>query len=263
MPLHLALKEPPKYRAGDAAGRVILANYTPSTLERFLRVFDNFKYGDIWAPGSTDAIMASHMQCQFDATQVPEGRAAITVYGFGPFELRNGGSALWDERQHEVADWISPTISALRIEHFRRKRHWPPVRYAARNFQTFANVSTRRCQRCRGISASDRGAPADKGACQTESAWHRAALPDRNGDQRVERKRSRPRHCDQGLRGSPNRFRSVDHTMRFFTPEGGELIEIMNVAPERNRVVIQGKIMGAMPMKAVLTRSNYVKVSNF
>ena len=41
--------------------------------------------------------------------------------------------------------------------------------------------------------------------------------------------------------------------MRFFTPEGGELIEIMNVAPERNRVVIQGKIMGAMPMKAVLT----------
>ena len=106
MPLHLALKEPPKYRAGDAAGRVILANYTPSTLERFLRVFDNFKYGDIWAPGSTDAIMASHMQCQFDATQVPEGRAAITVYGFGPFELRNGGSALWDERQHEVADWI-------------------------------------------------------------------------------------------------------------------------------------------------------------
>ena len=41
--------------------------------------------------------------------------------------------------------------------------------------------------------------------------------------------------------------------MRFFTPEGGELIEIMTVTPERNRVVIHGKIMGAMPMKAVLT----------
>lgn len=41
--------------------------------------------------------------------------------------------------------------------------------------------------------------------------------------------------------------------MRFFTPEGGELIEIMTVAPETNRVVIYGKIMGAMPMKAVLT----------
>lgn len=41
--------------------------------------------------------------------------------------------------------------------------------------------------------------------------------------------------------------------MRFFTPEGGELIEIMNVTPERNHVVIQGKIMSAMPMRAVLT----------
>ena len=38
MPLHLALKEAPKYRAGDAAGRVVLANYTPSTLESFLKI---------------------------------------------------------------------------------------------------------------------------------------------------------------------------------------------------------------------------------
>jgi phytoene dehydrogenase-like protein len=106
MPQHFALKEPPKYYAGDDAGRVILANYAPSTLERFLRVFDNFRYGDMWAPGSTDAIMASHMQCQFDPTQVPAGNAAITVYGFGPFELRDGGSAAWDDRQNEVADWL-------------------------------------------------------------------------------------------------------------------------------------------------------------
>ncbi len=40
--------------------------------------------------------------------------------------------------------------------------------------------------------------------------------------------------------------------MRFFTPEGGELIEIMTVTPERDGVLIQGKIMGAMPMKVVL-----------
>jgi phytoene dehydrogenase-like protein len=106
MPLHLALNEPPQYVAGDEAGRVILANYAPSTLERFLRIFDNYRYGDMWAPGSTDSIMASHMQCQFDPTQVPAGKAAITVYGFGPFELRDGGSAAWDRRQSEVADWV-------------------------------------------------------------------------------------------------------------------------------------------------------------
>jgi phytoene dehydrogenase-like protein len=106
MPLHLALNEPPKYVAGKDAGRVILGNYAPSTLERFLKVFDNYRYGDMWASGSTDNIMASHMQCQFDPTQVPDGKAAITVYGFGPFDLRDGGSAAWDTRQNEVANWI-------------------------------------------------------------------------------------------------------------------------------------------------------------
>jgi phytoene dehydrogenase-like protein len=106
MPLHLALREPPKYLAGDEAGRVILANYTPSTLERLLRVFDNYRYGDMWASGSTDSIMASHMQCQFDPSQAPAGGAALTIYGFGPFELRDGGSAAWDRRQQEVGDWI-------------------------------------------------------------------------------------------------------------------------------------------------------------
>jgi phytoene dehydrogenase-like protein len=105
MPLHLALKEPPQYICGAEAGRVILANYAPPTLERFLRLFDNYRYGDLWAEGSTDSIMASHMQCQFDATQCPPGRAAITVYGFGPFDLRTG-AASWDERQSEVGDWV-------------------------------------------------------------------------------------------------------------------------------------------------------------
>ncbi len=105
-PLHLALAEPPKYKAGDEAGRVILANYTPSTLERFLRLFDNFRYGDVWAPGSTDCTMASHMQCQFDPTQVPAGRAAITVYGFSPFDLRDGGSKAWDARGEDIGNWF-------------------------------------------------------------------------------------------------------------------------------------------------------------
>jgi hypothetical protein len=40
--------------------------------------------------------------------------------------------------------------------------------------------------------------------------------------------------------------------MKFFTPEGGELIEIMTVATEGDNVAIRGKIMGAMPMTAIL-----------
>jgi phytoene dehydrogenase-like protein len=105
MPQHLALNEPPVYKCGADAGRVILANYAPPTLERFLRIFDNYRYGDMWGEGSTDTILASHMQCQFDPTQCPEGKAAITVYGFGPYDLRTGAES-WDDRQWEVADWL-------------------------------------------------------------------------------------------------------------------------------------------------------------
>lgn len=106
MPQHYALNEAPKFKAGQEAGEVILANYAPADLERFLKVFDNYRYGDMWAEGSNDTILASHMQCQFDPTQVPEGKTAITVYGFGPFNLRGGGSAEWDERKDEMADWL-------------------------------------------------------------------------------------------------------------------------------------------------------------
>ncbi len=41
--------------------------------------------------------------------------------------------------------------------------------------------------------------------------------------------------------------------MKFFTPDGDELIEIMTLATEGGNIAIRGKIMGAMPMTAVLT----------
>ncbi len=105
MPQHFALNEAPQYICGPEAGKVILANYAPPTLERFLRLFDNYRFGDMWAEGSTDTIMASHMHCQFDPSQCPPGKAAITVYGFGPYDLRTGAES-WDERQWEVGDWL-------------------------------------------------------------------------------------------------------------------------------------------------------------
>jgi hypothetical protein len=40
--------------------------------------------------------------------------------------------------------------------------------------------------------------------------------------------------------------------MKFFTPDMGELIEIITVEPDGNSVIIKGKIMGTMPMKVVL-----------
>lgn len=133
MPQHLALNEPPKYKCGEDAGRVILANYAPPTLERFLRLFDNYRYGDMWAEGSTDTILASHMQCQFDPSQCPEGKAAITVYGFGPYDLRTG-AASWDERQWEIGDWL--------LERYREfATNITPENIIARRFDTPLEVS--------------------------------------------------------------------------------------------------------------------------
>ncbi len=40
--------------------------------------------------------------------------------------------------------------------------------------------------------------------------------------------------------------------MKFFTPEKTELIVITSVAPHPDGLMVEGKIMGAMPMKAVL-----------
>ena len=41
--------------------------------------------------------------------------------------------------------------------------------------------------------------------------------------------------------------------MKFFTPEKTELMVIESVAPHPDGIEIAGTIMGAMPMKAVLT----------
>jgi hypothetical protein len=41
--------------------------------------------------------------------------------------------------------------------------------------------------------------------------------------------------------------------MKLFTPEKAELLNVTAVAAHRDGLIIHGRIMGAMPMKAVLT----------
>lgn len=40
--------------------------------------------------------------------------------------------------------------------------------------------------------------------------------------------------------------------MRLLMPDGGELIEVTSIERSENNLLIKGKIMGAMPMSAVL-----------
>ena len=40
--------------------------------------------------------------------------------------------------------------------------------------------------------------------------------------------------------------------MRFYTPDKTELIVIKSIQPHKDGLIIEGTIMGAMPMKAIL-----------
>jgi phytoene dehydrogenase-like protein len=99
---HLALNAPPRYHAGEEAAKVALVNFAPSRLEAYRRIFDDFRYGDL----GQHAIMAAHVNSQFDPSRAPPDKAALTIFGFGPWELRDGGSAAWETRKSHYADWL-------------------------------------------------------------------------------------------------------------------------------------------------------------
>jgi len=103
MTQHYALREPPKYHAGPAPGKAALANFAPSTLEQFVRCFDAFRFGDM---GSDHCMLAAHENSQYDPSRAPPGGATLTLFGFGPFDLRDGGSAAWRTRKDEIGLWI-------------------------------------------------------------------------------------------------------------------------------------------------------------
>ena len=98
MTAHFALNAPPAYKAGEEPGRAALVNFAPANLESYRRVFDDFRYGRV----PKDQIMAAHVNSQFDPSRAPPGKAALTVFGFAPFELHDGGSAAWVRRKEEI-----------------------------------------------------------------------------------------------------------------------------------------------------------------
>lgn len=102
MSAHYALREPPKLHAGDGPSKVALMNFAPASLEAYLRIFDDVRYGDL----PSRPIMAAHNNAQWDASRAPNGGATLTIYAFGPFNLRDGGNAAWDERKPEFQRYV-------------------------------------------------------------------------------------------------------------------------------------------------------------
>ena len=109
MASHFALREMPKYYAGEECSRVALMNFAPATLEGYMRIFDDVRYGDL----PSRPIMAAHNNVQFDPSRAPAGGSALTIFGFGPYALRDGGAAAWDGRKEEMGRWQRDMMSVF------------------------------------------------------------------------------------------------------------------------------------------------------
>ncbi|MBU2608383.1 MAG: NAD(P)/FAD-dependent oxidoreductase [Chloroflexi bacterium] len=101
----LALNEAPKYKAGGDVNNTFFVEYAPSSMEEFLRAFEEFDYG---IPNSTLPSIAT--ATILDPTRAPEGKHTMYLWNYEPYNLKDGGPSRWDEIKQEVADSILQTV---------------------------------------------------------------------------------------------------------------------------------------------------------
>ena len=70
-------------------------------MEDYLRIFDGFVYG---IPNTRMPLMG--VATLVDPSRAPEGKHTLYLYHFEPYNLKDGGSAKWDEIKQEIADGI-------------------------------------------------------------------------------------------------------------------------------------------------------------
>lgn len=100
-----AFKEAPKYKAGGDVDHAAMVELTPGTMDEFLALFDQYRYGipNIKIPLM---IVATHI----DPTRAPEGYHTGYLYHYEPYNLKPGGAARWDEIKQEIADGILEVV---------------------------------------------------------------------------------------------------------------------------------------------------------
>ncbi|OAN56227.1 phytoene desaturase family protein [Sphingobium sp. TCM1] len=96
--MHLALNEEPKFKIGDSVDPFFWIERSHSDVEEFAQAFRDMEYG---IPRRDFAAWVG--QHKIDKTRVPEGKSALHIYAFAPYNLKNGGPAKWDEIGAEVA----------------------------------------------------------------------------------------------------------------------------------------------------------------
>jgi len=101
----VALKESPKFKAGGDVNKAVMVEATPGTMDEFLQLFDQYKYG---IPNTTMPLMITATLC--DPSRAPAGKHTLYLYHYEPYNLKPGGASRWDAIKQEVADGIMDTV---------------------------------------------------------------------------------------------------------------------------------------------------------
>jgi len=97
-----ALKEAPRFRFPPEAARTALTFFAPASMEAYLRIYDDLRYGDL----PKDLVACTYDHAQWDPSRAPPGGGTLDVVCFCPFDLREGGSAAWDERKDDYQRYL-------------------------------------------------------------------------------------------------------------------------------------------------------------
>jgi phytoene dehydrogenase-like protein len=100
-PTHLATTEAPAFPVDGAATVVPVASGTAPSVDRLLRMGSDAERGLL---ADDDPVLLVVCATVADPSRAPQGRHALKVIGFQPYELAEGGAARWDEVKEEVAE---------------------------------------------------------------------------------------------------------------------------------------------------------------
>ncbi|MBF5094192.1 NAD(P)/FAD-dependent oxidoreductase [Azospirillum sp. INR13] len=107
--MHVALKEPPKYKVGPAVDDFFWVERSHSNAEEFEKAFRDLERGyprrDFVAYVTQDSVDKGG--------RAPEGKRVLNMYAFCPYDLKDGGPQRWDEIGNEVAQGFLNDLKAL------------------------------------------------------------------------------------------------------------------------------------------------------
>ena len=101
---HVALNEPPKYKAGGDVDGISIVAIVPFA-EELLRLLDDCTYGVPTA--GTPFVVVSSLE---DSTRAPKGKHTMSLFHPAPYNLKEGGPARWDEVKQEVGSRILEVV---------------------------------------------------------------------------------------------------------------------------------------------------------